>query len=205
MIDELELKAMVPDLDACRARVEAAGAHLVFTGLLTDRRWDLPHRPLSARDEVVRVRTSEPAPSSDGSRALTRHVLDWKGPTRVENGYKRRLERSTGVDDPVVLETILRAAGFVVVREVEREVVQYALGDATLRFERYPRLDVLIEVEGTPEAVEAAIAASGLPRASFTAARLTDFVADFERRTGTRAALTTRDLRAGGTMRSADD
>ena len=204
MIDELELKAVVPDLDACRARVEAAGAHVVFAGRLTDRRWDLPHRPLSARDEVVRVRTSVPEPAGDGERAPARHVLDWKGPTRVENGYKRRLERSTGIEDAAVLETILRAAGFVIVREVERDVLQYALGDATLRFERYPRLDVLMEVEGTPDAIEAAIVATGLPRASFTAARLTDFVADFERRTGTRAALTGRDL-PGGRMRFADD
>ena len=203
MIDELELKAVVPDLDACRARVEAAGGRIVFAGLLTDRRWDLPHRPLSARDEVVRVRTSAPAPNADGSTAPARHVLDWKGPTRIENGYKRRLERSTGIEDAAVLETILRAAGFVVTREVEREVVQYALGDATLRFERYPRMDVLMEVEGTASAVEAAIAATGLPRASFTAARLTDFIADFERRTGTRAALTARDL-PDGTARRAD-
>lgn len=191
MIDELELKAVVPDPEACRARVEAAGATLVFSGRLTDRRWDLPDRPLTARDEVVRVRTA--APTSGAAR----HVLDWKGPTRVERGYKRRLERSTGVENAAVVETILRSAGFVVVREVERDVQQYALGDATLRFERYPRLDVLMEVEGTAEAVEAAIAATGLPRASFSAARLVDFVADFERRTGHRAALTARELADG--------
>jgi adenylate cyclase class 2 len=190
MIDETELKAVVPDPAACRARLEAAGARAVFEGRLIDRRWDLPHRPLAARDEVVRVRTSIAAPQLGGA---VRHVVDWKGPTRVEGGYKRRLERSTGVDDAAVLETILAAAGFVVVREVEREIVQYALGDATLRFERYPRLDVLMEVEGTPAGVEAAIAATGLPRAAFSAARLTDFVAAFERRTGTAAILNTRE------------
>src|SRR5687768_11899407 len=191
MIDETELKAMVPDPDACRARVEAAGARLVFEGALIDRRWDLPHRPLADRDEVVRVRTGIPAPHVGGG---TRHTIDWKGPTRVEGGYKRRLERSTGVEDAAVLETVLASAGFVVVREVEREVAQFALGEATLRFERYPRLDVLMEVEGTPDAVETAIAATGLPRAAFTAARLADFVADYERRTGLAAALSTREL-----------
>lgn len=191
MIDETELKAVVPDPEACRARVEAAGARLVFEGTLIDRRWDLPHGPLAERDEVVRVRTSIPAPQVGGS---PRHTLDWKGPTRVEDGYKRRLERSTHVEDAAVLETVLASAGFVVTREVEREVAQYALGDATLRFERYPRLDVLMEVEGTPAAVESAIAATGLPRAAFTAARLADFVAAFERRTGLSAALSAREL-----------
>ncbi|GLC28429.1 class IV adenylate cyclase [Roseisolibacter agri] len=191
MIDETELKAMVPDPEACRARLEAAGARLVFEGALIDRRWDLPHRPLADRDEVVRVRTSIPAAHVGGA---ARHTLDWKGPTRVEGGYKKRLERSTGVEDAAVLEIMLSSAGFVVTREVEREIAQYALGDATLRFERYPRLDVLMEVEGTPAAVEAAIVATGLPRAAFTAARLADFVAAFERRTGQTAALSTHEL-----------
>jgi adenylate cyclase class IV len=194
MIDETELKAVVPDPEACRARLQSAGARLVFEGRLVDRRWDLPHRPLAARDEVVRVRTSIAAGHLGGA---VRHVVDWKGPTRVENGYKRRLERSTGVEDAAVLETILAAAGFVVTREVEREVAQYALGDATLRFERYPRLDVLMEVEGTPAGVEAAIVATGLPRAAFSAARLAEFVAAFERRTGRPAALNARELGDG--------
>lgn len=191
MIDETELKAVVPDPDACRARLESAGARLLFEGRLVDRRWDLGHAPLGARDEVLRVRTSHPA---DARWGAVRHVVDWKGPTRVEDGYKRRLERSTGIEDAAVFEAVLASAGFVVVREVEREIAQYALGDATLRFERYPRLDVLMEVEGTPAAVEAAIVATGLPRAAFTAARLADFVADFERRTRTRAALSARQL-----------
>ncbi|MDF1505021.1 class IV adenylate cyclase [Roseisolibacter sp. H3M3-2] len=190
MIDETELKAVVPDVAACRARVEAAGARLLFEGTLVDRRWDLPHGPLAARDEVLRVRTTDAA-------GAARHTLDWKGPTRVGQGYKRRLERSTDVGDATVLEHALASAGFIVVREVERAVAQYALGDATLRFERYPRLDDLVEVEGAPAALEAAIAATGLPRAAFTAARLADFVADFERRTRRRAALSAREL-AGG-------
>ncbi|MGZ9121337.1 MAG: class IV adenylate cyclase [Gemmatirosa sp.] len=194
MIDETELKAMVPDPAACRARLVAAGAQSVFEGMLVDRRWDLPHGPLAGRDEVVRVRTSIAAAHLGGA---VRHAVDWKGPTRVEDGYKRRLERSTGVEDAAVLETILASAGFVVTREVEREIVQYALGDATLRFERYPRLDVLMEVEGTPAGVEAAIVATGLPRAAFSAARLADFVAAFERRTGMPAALNARELRDG--------
>jgi adenylate cyclase class IV len=189
-IDETELKAVVADVAACRARVEAAGGRLAFEGRLVDRRWDLPHGPLSARDEVLRVRTT--AVGADA-----RHTLDWKGPTRVEQGYKRRLERSTGVGDAAVLEHALGSAGFVVVREVEREVAQYAFGDATLRFERYPRLDDLLEVEGPPAALESAIAATGLPRGAFTAARLADFVAAFERRTGRRAALSARELVRG--------
>lgn len=87
-------------------------------------------------------------------------------------------------------------------REVEREVVQCALGEAVLRFERYPRLDVLLEVEGLVDAPEAAMTATGIPRAAFTAGRpvdfVADFVADFGRRTGPRAARGARQLDGDG-------
>ena len=63
---------------------------------------------------------------------------------------------------------------------------------ATVRVERYPRMDALVEVEGTPEAIEAAIAVTGLAREGFTAGRLPDFVRRYEMRTGQRAAVSDR-------------
>jgi hypothetical protein len=63
-----------------------------------------------------------------------------------------------------------------------------------VRFERYPRLDDLVEVEGDPAAIERAISALGMPRAGYTADRLADFVARFEARTGMRAATCDDDL-----------
>jgi len=82
--------------------------------------------------------------------------------------------------------------------EIEREIAQYELEGAAVRFERYPRLDDLVEVEGTPEQIERAITAIGLPRAGFTSERLPDFVRRFEARTGERAALCQSEL-SGGT------
>ena len=66
------------------------------------------------------------------------------------------------------------------------------LAGAMIRFERYPRMDDLVEVEGTPEQIERAIAALGLPRDGFTSERLPEFVRRFESRTGTPAAITRR-------------
>lgn len=191
MIDEIELKAAVPDPDACQAQLERAGARRVFVGRLEDRRWDLPERPLARRDEVVRVRRAIAEPGAPGE---SRDVVDWKGPTRREGGYKVRAERSTAVEDAAVLELVLARAGFVVTREVDRRVVQYALGDAVVRLEWYPAMDVLVEVEGSPAAIERAIAATGLPRSRFGTGGLADFAAAYERRTGRRAALSGREL-----------
>jgi len=55
-------------------------------------------------------------------------------------------------------------------------------------------MDVLVEVEGEPGAIEATIEALGLPRGTFTNERLADFVEHFEQRTGVRAAVSDREL-----------
>ncbi len=179
---EVELKALIDDEALRRARVEAAGATLVYEGRLEDRRFDTPGRALSLRDYVVRLRTWRGA---DGVRA----ALDWKGPTRYEDGYKVRDELTTTLGAPDALQAMLLNLGYIITREIDRHIVQYDLGGAMVRFERYPRMDVLVEVEGTPELIEAAIATIGLPREAFTTERLPDFVARFELRTGQEAAL----------------
>ena len=56
------------------------------------------------------------------------------------------------------------------------------LAGATLRIEWYPRMDVLMEVEGTPAAIEAIIAATGIARAEFTSDALAAFTARYDLR-----------------------
>jgi hypothetical protein len=65
----------------------------------------------------------------------------------------------------------------------------YRLGGAVLRLEWYPEMDVLLEVEGAPGAIERAIAATGLDRERFVAESLPYFVAQYEARTGRAAVL----------------
>lgn len=184
MAAELELKAVVPDADALRARLRAAGARLVRAGRMRDRRFDRAGE-LAARDEVLRLRAYE----FGGGDRLAR--LDWKGPTRrAAGGYKLREELECRLaDDVESAERILAALGYVVVHAIDRDVEYYALGGATVRLERYPQMDDLVEVEGDPAAIEAAIAATGLPRGSFTADALVDFTARFEARTGRKALV----------------
>ena len=179
---EVELKSVVDDVDRRRAAVEAAGATLVFSGRLEDRRYDTAERALTATDQVLRVRVYRDAHG-------TTSELDWKGPTRREDGYKRREEIETDVSDGDALVAILDKLGYVVTIAIDREIAQYDLAGTMIRFERYPRMDTLVEVEGTPEQIEAAIVALGMARDGFTSERLVDFAARFETRTGTRAAL----------------
>jgi hypothetical protein len=59
----------------------------------------------------------------------------------------------------------------------------------TVRFEEYPEMDALVEVEGEPEAIERVISLIGMPRTGFTSERLLDFMIRYEARTGRRAVL----------------
>lgn len=196
---EHELKSIVPDPAACRARIERAGAVLTYAGLLVDRRWDRGRYELATRDHVLRTRVYH---GPDGS--VLKASLDWKGTTGFDGAYKVREELETSVGDVATVITILERLGYRVTREIEREIAQYDLDGAMLRFERYPRMDVLVEVEGTPEGIERAIVATGLPRDGFNTDRLADFAAAFERRTGKRAALCARELVGQSCYRPAD-
>jgi predicted adenylyl cyclase CyaB len=193
---EVELNAVVDDVQRRRSELERAGGKLVFEGKLRDRRYDVESRELSRRDEVLRVRRYE-------SRAGTKTTLDWKGPTETQDNYKVREEVSTGVEDFEGLSTVLSRLGFVVTREIDRDIAQYEYGGATIRFETYPRMDSLAEVEGDPDAIEAAIEALGMARGQFSSRRLADFVDAFERRTGVQAAVSDRELDGDYSLRKA--
>lgn len=187
-LDEVELKAAVPDPAGARRSLEAAGATLVFEGRLEDRRYDSPSRALASMDHVLRLRVYRDAHAVRGS-------LDWKGPTRREGGYKVREELSAGTTDPVMLAQMLERLGYIVTREIDRQIVQFRYEEAVVRFEHYPRMDVLVEVEGPPSAIERAIAALGMDRVVFSTDRLLEFILRFQARTGTRAAVSDAELR----------
>jgi len=179
---EVELKAVLDDWALRGERLTRAGAVLTFAGRLEDRRYDTARRDLARRDEVLRLRVYR-----DGSRA--RAELGWKGPTGYEDGYKVREELECTAGAPDVLAQMLARLGYVVTRAIDRAIAQYALDGTTVRFERYPRMDDLVEVEGAPAGIERAIIALGIERAAFSTERLPQFVLRWQRRTGQEAAL----------------
>jgi adenylate cyclase class IV len=176
--EELELKARVEDPDAVRRALLAAGAELIYRGAMMDRRFDRRGR-LERRDQVVRLRVYHPADHSPEWG-----VLGWKGPAKKQGQYRLREEWESHVDDPKAVLVTLRRMGYKVAVRVDRAIEQYRLGDATLRLEWYPSMDVLLEVEGSPEAIERAIPATGISRDEFLPESLPYFTEAYERRTG---------------------
>src|SRR5207245_2333387 len=128
-------------------------------------------------------------PARGGRRLRVRHARRHGRGARRDLRVSRsavapvdELEVKARVEDPDALRAALLRAGARL--EFQGDMVDR-------RFDRYPDMDVLIEVEGEPAGIERAIAATGLGRASFLAESLPYFVAAFERRTG-RAALLAR-------------
>ena len=187
---EVELKAVLDSWRDRSVRLERAGATRVFSGRIEDRRFDTAERSLAARDIVLRLRIYR---GSEGTRA----ELEYKGATAYEDGYKVRDEVGSTVSDPDAIAHILSGLGYTVTRAIDRDIEQWDVEGASVRFERYPRMDDLVEVEGAPEAIERAIAALGISRSAYTAERLTDFALRYEARTGGHAALSDAELGAG--------
>jgi len=186
---ELELKAVVPDIVDARRRVEQGGGRLSFAGRLEDRRYDRRDMSLAERDHVLRLRVYR-----DAAGAVSTASVDWKGPSSINEGYKQREELTSDIGNIEDFARILERLGFIVTMQIDRAIWQYDLGGAVVRFERYPRMDDLVEVEGPPPAIEKAILLLALPRESFTGERLPDFVRRFEARTGRDAALSDAEL-----------
>ncbi len=185
---EIELKAVVGEWDKCCRRIEKAGGQLTFDGRMEDRRYDTRRHALAMRDHVLRIRVYH---SSNG---LVTSSIDWKGATEYEEGFKIREEISVAASSPQDIQALIEQLGYIVTTAIDRHIVQYQLGAATVRFERYPRMDDLVEVEGSPVSIERAIKVLGMPRESFTTDRLLDFAQRFETRSGLRAALCEAEL-----------
>jgi adenylate cyclase class IV len=179
------VKARVDDPAAVERAVAAAGAELSFRGAMIDRRFDRDGA-LEARDEVLRLRIYR---SAGGDGGTTYGVLGWKGPVSQRGAYRHREEWETRVTDPDAVLVMLERLGFTVVLRIDRTIAEYRLGGATVRLEWYPAMDVLVEVEGAPDAIERAAGATGLARAAFLPESLPHFVAAYERRTGRPAQL----------------
>jgi adenylate cyclase, class 2 len=182
--DELEVKARVDDPAALERALTAAGAEVVFRGQMIDRRLDR-EGALESRDQVLRLRLYRP----ENGVGPAYGVLGWKGPVSRHGAYRHREEWETRVADPEAVLVLLERLGFGVVLRIDRTIAEYRLGGAAVRIEWYPEMDVLVEVEGPPDAIERATRATGLARETFLPESLPYFVAAYEHRTGRPALL----------------
>ncbi|MEO8294794.1 MAG: hypothetical protein ABI613_04695 [Gemmatimonadota bacterium] len=180
---ELELKAVVPDIIEVRRRLHAAQATLIFEGEMQDRRFDRDGE-LSRADQVLRTRRMIAA---DGT---VETILGWKGPGKIsDDGYKQREELEFTIEHGADPRPLLTALGYRQVHAIDRRIEVFESHGASVRLERYPEMDILVEIEGEPGQIERAIAVTGIDRSRFLTDSLAQFVGRYERRTGSVARI----------------
>jgi adenylate cyclase class IV len=185
--EELELKAVIRDPVALRRSLHAAAGRLTYRGMMRDRRLDRD-QVLASRDQLLRVRIFE-------GPGTSRAVVTWKGPARRSpEGYKLREDLECSAQDGAAAIALFGALGYSITHAIDRHVEIFQVAGATARIEWFPRMDLLLEVEGSPSTIEAGIAATGIPRPEFRADSLQEFVARYQARTGEPAILTESDL-----------
>lgn len=188
MAIELELKAVLTDPARFRTVLRSLGAEECFRGMLRDRRYDRAGE-LDGRDQVLRLRRWIPAAGEE------RAELGWKGPTTVNAaGYKHREEIECAVGGGAAAAHLLEALGYRESHAIDRYVEVARLAGAVARLEWYPRMDVLLEIEGEPESIEQLIARAGLPREACLPDALVQFTDRYAQRTGRRAILSEAEL-----------
>lgn len=158
MTHEIEVKIRVDDAASVARCIEAAGGTLATPRTFEDNRlFDLPDGALGRAGGLLRLR-----------RAGDRAVLTGKGPAAsgAAARYKVRREEEAEVADPEAVASALEAAGLVVRWRYQKYRAAYRLGAAEIVVDEIPH-GTWIEIEGAPEAIEAAAAALGLADAPF--------------------------------------
>lgn len=118
----------------------------------------------------------------------TREALRAAGAQRTFEGMlrDRRLDREANLSAG---DRVLRLREWAPSSGAAQTVIGWKGPTRVARFEWYPRLHVLVEIEGPPEGIERVIAAAGLARRACLPDPLATFAACYEARTGRPAVL----------------
>ncbi len=170
---EIEVKVPVPALEPVRSRARALGYVLgVERHLEANLLLDYPDRSLGAAGCLLRVRETPRG-----------GLLTFKGRPVSHDTYKVRPEHETWCEDAAAVRAVLHAIGLRPVFRYEKYREQYEAPGAHLCLDELP-FGVFLELEGSPEGIEALAAALELDRAAFTKRSYADLYAEHCRALG---------------------
>ncbi len=175
MPKEVEIKFLVQDLGALRARLRELGFHLV-----TPRKhelnvvYDLPGQPLRRRGELLRLRNF-------GGRWTLTH----KAPG-APGRHKSRMETETGVTDGRQTHLILRALGFLPTFRYEKFRSEWSDAKGHVVLDQTP-IGNVAEIEGPARWIDLIATRLGVPRKAYITATYSELFRAWKRKTGSPA------------------
>jgi len=164
---ETEVKIYIPDLHTLEQHLQSAGAYLAQERVHErNMRYDTENSSLTQRNVVLRLREDV-------------HVtLTYKSGGAIERGIVTREELEVQVSDFNTMEAILGKFGFEQYMYYEKFRTIYEFHDTAVMLDELP-FGNFVEVEGTPDQIEAVLDKLGLQdakRHEDSYAKLFDFV-----------------------------
>jgi adenylate cyclase class 2 len=143
---ETEVKLYVPDLEAVKGRLEAAGATLAASRIYERNvRYENVAHTLTASDIVLRLRQD------------SRVRLTYKEAARAQGGIVSRTEIEVEVGDFDAMQLILAKLGYTPYLVYEKYRTTYELDSAEVVLDEMPYGN-FVEIEGEPAQIETIVA-----------------------------------------------
>jgi len=170
---EVEVKVPVAALAPVRERARSLGwPQKVERHFEANTLYDYPDRSIGASGCLLRVRETPRG-----------GLLTFKGRVVPHEHYKVRPEHETWCDDAAALRALLHAVGFKPVFRYEKYREEFEGPGALLCLDELP-FGTFLELEGTPEGIEALTEALALDRGTFNRRTYADLFAEHCRHAG---------------------
>ncbi len=146
MLREIEIKILEIDFRKLQQKLRKLGAKKVEECHIHERIFDYPNRSISKRHELFRIRKY-------GSRT----EITYKKNRAKNSKYIEHDEYETTAQDFETTCTILKLAGFEIIRDREKKRTLYKLGKVKFEIDKYPTIPVYLEIEGTKKTIQEAL------------------------------------------------
>ncbi len=152
---EVEVKLRYSEAGLARQALESTSFRLLHPRTYESNTvYDTPEGRFRASEFLLRVRT-----------AGGRHILTFKGPSQPGK-HKSREEIEVGLSDAAAFERILSRLGLNPAFRYEKYRTEYEDGEGKAMLDETP-IGVFVELEGTPEWIDAAAARLGRPESDY--------------------------------------
>ncbi len=175
MPNEVEIKFLIHDLPALRAKLQQAGfreqtPRTHEMNVL----YDLPGQPLRARGELLRIRKY-------GDKWTVTH----KGPGQAGK-HKNRIETETTVGDGAVLERIWSSLGLKETFRYEKFRSEWTDGQGEIVLDETP-IGNVAEIEGAPGWIDTVASKLGVSERDYITVSYAQMFFEWKQRTGSTA------------------